>query len=300
MARVMSDTELRHRKKLQGTISQTTGALGLTALGGTMLATRRGGAATKAAFKAVGRSRPAALKPGKLRAHTAPILATSAGLGGLGSFNFAAYTNAESKKRKTMAPIQKSQPLEMGYYGEEGHPVEMKPVVVPIEKAWAPAASNFDSENSRKKRADVYQAGALAGAGAGGTYSLQHGLKAFKAARKVKPTTTVGQLKPLGRHAGKAVLGAGAVAAGVGAATAIGRKKQSGWQPYSKRDTTNPFQVKKSINIKPENKGKFTAMANKAGKSVQEEATSILNSSKSTPLQRKRANFARNARKWNH
>lgn len=98
-ARPMSDRELRHRKKIQGHVSQATGGLGLAALGGTLLATKKGGAATKGAFKAIGRERPAALKPKNLKSKTAPVLATSAGIGGLGSFNFAAYTNAESKRR---------------------------------------------------------------------------------------------------------------------------------------------------------------------------------------------------------
>lgn len=54
------------------------------------------------------------------------------------------------------------------------------------------------------------------------------------------------------------------------------------------------------IHIKPENRGKFTASAKRAGKSVQEHARDILRSSTATPLQKKRANFARNAAKWKH
>ena len=54
------------------------------------------------------------------------------------------------------------------------------------------------------------------------------------------------------------------------------------------------------IHIKKANKGKFTAMAKKAGKSVQGEASAILKSSTATSLQKKRANFARNASKWHH
>jgi len=56
---------------------------------------------------------------------------------------------------------------------------------------------------------------------------------------------------------------------------------------------------KSGIYIKPENKGKFTASAKKAGKSVQAHAKSVLANPKATPLQKKRANFARNATKWN-
>lgn len=54
------------------------------------------------------------------------------------------------------------------------------------------------------------------------------------------------------------------------------------------------------IHIKEKNKGKFTASAKAAGQSVQEHAKSVLNDPNATPLQKKRANFARNAAKWNH
>lgn len=54
------------------------------------------------------------------------------------------------------------------------------------------------------------------------------------------------------------------------------------------------------IHIKKENRGKFTASAKAAGQGVQEHARSVLNSSSATPLQKKRANFARNAAKWKH
>ena len=50
------------------------------------------------------------------------------------------------------------------------------------------------------------------------------------------------------------------------------------------------------------NKGKFTATAKKAGRSVQGEAKKILSAPKGqySATQRKRANFARNAAKWHH
>lgn len=59
--------------------------------------------------------------------------------------------------------------------------------------------------------------------------------------------------------------------------------------------------AKSGIHIKPSKKGTFTAMAKKAGKSVQAEATSILKpGSKASPAAKKKANFARNAAKWKH
>ena len=54
------------------------------------------------------------------------------------------------------------------------------------------------------------------------------------------------------------------------------------------------------IHIKKANRGKFTAMAKKAGKSVQGEATSVLNNPNASPQAKKRANFAKNAAKWKH
>jgi hypothetical protein len=56
---------------------------------------------------------------------------------------------------------------------------------------------------------------------------------------------------------------------------------------------------KVTIKIKPENKGKFTASAKKAKKGVQEHAQDVLNDPNASPTQKKRANFAKNAKKWN-
>lgn len=54
------------------------------------------------------------------------------------------------------------------------------------------------------------------------------------------------------------------------------------------------------IHIKEKNKGKFTASAKRAGMSVQQYASHVLNDPNATPLQKKRANFARNAKKFKH
>lgn len=55
-----------------------------------------------------------------------------------------------------------------------------------------------------------------------------------------------------------------------------------------------------SIHINPANKGKFTASASHAGMGVQQYASHVLNDPNASPLQKKRANFARNAAKWHH
>lgn len=86
----MSDTELRHRKRLQGHISQTTATLGLTALG-----------ARAAGTKSVGRLAKIPAKTGeKLKNASTGLTTLGAGIGGAGGYNFAAYTKAESQRRQ--------------------------------------------------------------------------------------------------------------------------------------------------------------------------------------------------------
>lgn len=55
---------------------------------------------------------------------------------------------------------------------------------------------------------------------------------------------------------------------------------------------------KKSIKIDPKNKGKFTERAKAKSKSVQQEANDTLKSKTASALQKKRAQFAKNAKKW--
>lgn len=61
-----------------------------------------------------------------------------------------------------------------------------------------------------------------------------------------------------------------------------------------------PIIAKSGIHIKKKNRGKFTASAKRAGMGVQEYARKVLNDPNATPLQRRRANFARNAKKFKH
>lgn len=53
-----------------------------------------------------------------------------------------------------------------------------------------------------------------------------------------------------------------------------------------------------AIKIKASKRGTFRAMAKKAGKSVQGEASSVLASKSASPAAKKKANFAKNAAKW--
>lgn len=52
------------------------------------------------------------------------------------------------------------------------------------------------------------------------------------------------------------------------------------------------------IYIKKKNRGKFTASAKTHGMGVQEYAHKVVNDPNATPLQRKRAQFALNSKKW--
>jgi hypothetical protein len=58
--------------------------------------------------------------------------------------------------------------------------------------------------------------------------------------------------------------------------------------------------AKDPIHIKPENKGKFTRTAERAGRTVKQEESAVLKSgSKASPALKKEAQFAKNASKWN-
>lgn len=52
------------------------------------------------------------------------------------------------------------------------------------------------------------------------------------------------------------------------------------------------------IHIKKENRGKFTKSAKSAGEGVQEHAHKVMSDPNASTLQRKRANFAIQAKKW--
>jgi hypothetical protein len=270
-SRLMSDAEVRRRKKMQGHISQTTSTLGLGGLGVTgvaALAAKKPGVLR--AVQKIPKMKNATPKKMKDTAINTGIV--SGGISGVGGYNFAAYTNAESRRRqqKPVTPVKKEIGMDMGYFGEEGHPVKLPEIKVPIEKAWTPVAGNYDSESKRGKRSEAYQAGALAAGGAGAAYSAPHAVKAVKASRKVKPkvmaevqdrTNSAGKpykialgsqgekaiplkaLKAVGHHGGRAAAGAAVTAGAVGAHQAIKRKREGSWQSYGKRDGTSAFGV---------------------------------------------------------
>lgn len=64
------------------------------------------------------------------------------------------------------------------------------------------------------------------------------------------------------------------------------------------RDIRINYKQGGSIKIKKKNRGKFTASAKAAGEGVQEHAHKVMNDPNATLLQKKRANFAIQAKKW--
>jgi hypothetical protein len=95
---VLSDAQINRRKKLQARISQTTGGLGLASAGA--FAAGRLGGTGKYALKAQ-KVAPGLKRINTEKANTVALgtSVTGGALGGAGSFNFARYTDSESRKR---------------------------------------------------------------------------------------------------------------------------------------------------------------------------------------------------------
>jgi len=272
---LMSDAQLRRRRKAQSSIGRTTSTMGLTGLGVTGVAAV---AAKKPGVLRAVRKAPGLkdVTPKKMEGYALKTGIVSGGIGGIGGFNQAAIYGDEARRKK-QTTLKKGLTegtdmgvIEMGFFGEEGRPVKLKEIEAEVEKAWTPAARNFDSEASRQKRAKVYEGGSLVAAGGAGAYTAHHGLKTIEAGRGAKPKVmapvehrrnakgnpykialaTKGEhaipvkgLKAVGRHGGRTALGAGAVAAAAGTHAALKRKQSGSWQPYAKRDTFSAFGV---------------------------------------------------------
>lgn len=121
--REMSDTELNRRKKLQGSISRTTSTLGLGGLGllGASMVARK----NPARLKQIQSIHPKLKKvtPDQIKGTAQNVALVSGGIGGLGGYNFASYTNAEAKRKKEMKKSFDPSPFEDGCFGVEGNPV---------------------------------------------------------------------------------------------------------------------------------------------------------------------------------
>jgi hypothetical protein len=106
MSAVMSDAELRRRRKAQAALSMTTASIGLSALGakGTAGALRKVSVGQKKIGNVV-RAKQLKGAAKKVDQHVTTALTAGAGLGGIGGFNYAAITNAEARKRVSKARI---------------------------------------------------------------------------------------------------------------------------------------------------------------------------------------------------
>src|SRR3954469_10567071 len=120
--KILSDAQIKRRKRVQAHISTATGTLGLAALGGTIASSKKVNPKVIGGLKRIGSKNPEKhFSSARLKEHTAPILATGAGIGALGSFNFSRYTDSESRKRKPSVVAKMDNyvsPFEDGYYGE--------------------------------------------------------------------------------------------------------------------------------------------------------------------------------------
>lgn len=255
----LSNDEIKRRKKIQARTSQVTGTLGLAALGGTALATRSGQKVLAAGFKRAGKPVPQHLtsqpKPKGLDRTITPMLATSAGIGSLGSFNFARYTRAEADKGKK---------VKKNFYGG----VDDFPVNGEFGKA-----EYYNPEQKRMKRAKNYENALMAGAGAGGAGAGLKAAEAYKGSKNLRPVEVApvsnfsdkqgkpkrivsvepdkavkaiptANLKPVGSAAGKAVLlGTAATGAALGSRKINRSRKEGSWSPYVAKSRSSAFGV---------------------------------------------------------
>lgn len=275
MSANLSQSQINRRKQIQGGIARTTGALGIAAL-----ATRAGAKAPAAAaarggkLKALGK-----YTPDKMKDVSNGLATGSAGLAGLGSFNFASYTSAEAAKKKRVQKNDEMAPMA----GEVGIAKRFEEENSTIAKDWQPSASNYDPEVRRQKRAGAYEKGAAAlgiTGGAVGTASFgsqvagkglqrradKQAMQASKlgadaadlkarrkksvptrdaaiklGAKATKNAKTAGKLKGVSTKAG--IVAGTAGAGGFAANTAIRRKRKSSWESYAKSATSSAFGI---------------------------------------------------------
>ena len=69
-------------------------------------------------------------------------------------------------------------------------------------------------------------------------------------------------------------------------------------EPYYFSSVIQAFKKGRKIEIKKKNRGKFTASAKAHGMGVQEYARKVVNDPNATTLQKRRAQFALNSKKW--
>lgn len=248
--RDMSQKELNGRKRAQSHISMATGTLGLLAAGATVASHKKVNPKLISGLSRAGVKNVKPFTRDRIRENVEPLLATSAGLGGVGAYNFAAYTKAESQKKKRMVMSKSApSPFEDAFNGEIGF------------------AKYYDPEDQRSKRNRSYEDASLAAAGGGTAVGAHQAWRTGESAQKMKPkmvaeqhqfTTKAGEARtfyntkkpykaiPLNGPAfsaakkhGKAALIAGTVgASGIYANKKLREKRKGSWASYQKSATS--------------------------------------------------------------
>lgn len=226
MTKELNEKQIAQRKKVQGKIAQTTGALGLTSLGAFGASKLP---SSKTAVKAIPKLKK--INPRKAENVALGTSTAGAGIGGAGAFNFASYTNAEGKKVKKSADGFGSEDLCFGEIGKAS--------------TWTPTTPNASPEQRRKKRNDAYRNASAGAGGALGGLSAVKGADAAKTGLKsrrikvdanTKPSVkgTKTKLKNAAKGKGKtAGLLAGGSLVALGASEAVNRKQDGSWKSYS-------------------------------------------------------------------
>ena len=225
--KLMSDAELRRRRKVQSKIGRTTSALGLTGAGlaaGSILA-RKPGMLKKVPI--LEHADHESMKDAALYTGIA-----AGGIGGVGGFNQAKIYADESRRRKQDVAKGASE-MEMGHYGEEGRPWLPPVIEEEVSKAWTPTVQPFDSEAARHKRAKGYQAGSLVAVGASGAYAASHGRKAVRHLKTESdlPLRALKDSKAM-HHGGRAAAGTAVAAGALAARHAIKHQEKNSWRSY--------------------------------------------------------------------
>jgi hypothetical protein len=200
-----SDQQLERRKKLSGATSVVTSTMGLGALGVMGLRSKGGKQAIKhlAPHQPQIAGRLKKIRSG-LKGKETPILTTSAGIGGLGGYNYAAIQRQEAQKQKK----------------QNAQSTALKAKVNRLAKS-------YDPEEERHKQNKI-GAATLGVAGAGGiAAAVPQGLEANRQRGRIKTLKTKSAKARAGRimraKGGKAALlalgGAGAIGGGVKLAT---------------------------------------------------------------------------------
>lgn len=207
-----NDKQLAGHKRAQSYISSAGATLGVAALGAASLKAKpMAGVMNRAATKLTARTGSKKMA-GRLRSIPAnggraavPLTTGSAGVGGIGGYNFAAIQSQEAKRSR----VNKSEGgMDFGTAGASGRNLEL------VEKR------SYDPERNRNQRLEGYRNAAYVGggiaAGAGGAAAVNSGRRALRG--KKLSSVSVGRasrlLRPAGKAAAVSALGAGAIVAG--------------------------------------------------------------------------------------